>query len=91
MFGVDGFNADDSAALKNQGSYRRIPQSIRVQVNREFEEFVSGHVLAKQSFAFETTLRTDITFKQAAEAKAQGFTTALKYIAAGGLDQHLDD
>ena len=39
-FGVEYFNADDRAAALNPGSYLRIPQTIRRQVNGMFEAFV---------------------------------------------------
>ena len=58
------FNADDRAAQLNGGSYQGIPSSIRAAANQEFEQFVIANVHAKQSFALETTLRSDISFKQ---------------------------
>jgi predicted ABC-type ATPase len=54
-FGVDFFNADDCAAQLNRGSYRGIPQSIRGQVNRQFESFVNGCIGRRASFALETS------------------------------------
>ncbi len=89
-FGVSAFNADDRAAVLNQGSYQGIPPSIRSQVNREFETFVREQIDAGNDFAIETTLRTDVTILQAAEAKAHGFTVAMKYLAMGTLQDHLE-
>ena len=89
-FGFDFFNADDRAASLNEGSYRGIPPSIRAQVNKEFEAFVEEHIRASKSFAFETTLRTEITLKQAVDAQRQGFSVGMKYLAMGSLQQHLE-
>lgn len=69
-FGVDFFNADDRAAQLNRGSYREIPLQLRAQVGRELEEFIEGHIASSTTFAFETTLRTEVTFAQAGRAKA---------------------
>jgi predicted ABC-type ATPase len=57
--GVDFFNADDRAAELNGGSYQNIPEHIRSQVNKKFEAFVLDHVQRGESFALETTLRSD--------------------------------
>ena len=89
-FGVDSFNADDRSAALNNGSYREISPSIRAAVNREFELFVEDHIRARSSFAFETTLRTEITLHQAALARSEGFTVVLNYVAMGSLDDHLE-
>ncbi|HEY3741283.1 MAG TPA: hypothetical protein VGL53_15640 [Bryobacteraceae bacterium] len=89
-FGVEAFNADDRAAYLNNGSYRGIPPSVRSAVNKEFEAFVEDHIGALRSFAFETTLRTDVTLRQAALAKANGFTVAMNYLAMGSLEDHLE-
>lgn len=72
-FGVDSFNADDRAAELNAGSYQGITTSIRARVNKEFEEFVMNHIEDRRSFCLETTLRTNITFKQSQIAKEAGF------------------
>src|SRR5579872_1411192 len=77
--GIESFNADDRAAQLNGGSYHAIPQSVRDQVNREFESFVTEHIRGRVSFALETTLRSDITFKQSAHAKAAGFEVIMHY------------
>ena len=89
-FGVEFFNADDRAAELNAGSYRGIPPTVRAKVNSEFEAFVAENIRKKNSFAFETTLRTDITLRQAADAKRSGFTVAMKYLAMGRLQDHLE-
>jgi len=72
-FGVDLFNADDHAAQLNHGSYRGIPQSIRDRVSGLFESFVNDCIGRRASFALETTLRSSITFDQAATARRKGF------------------
>lgn len=89
-FGVEHFNADDRAAALNDGSYRGIPAEIRTRVNREFEAFVNEHIRARKSFAFETTLRTAITLRQAEEAKRQGYSVVMNYVALGSMSDHLE-
>ena len=88
-FEVEFFNADDRAAMLNAGSYRAITPAVRAQVNGLFEAFVNENIRAKKSFAFETTLRTDITLRQAADAQRSGFTVTMKYLAMGSLQDHL--
>ena len=88
-FGVDSFNADDRSAQLNNGSYQGIPLEIRAIVNKEFEAFVEDHIRNHKSFAIETTLRSDITFRQAAQARAEGFEIQMRYIALNGFAQNL--
>ena len=88
-FGVDSFNADDRSAQLNNGSYQGIPLEIRVIVNKEFEAFVEDHIRNHKSFAIETTLRSDITFRQAGQARAEGFEIQMRYIALNGFAQNL--
>lgn len=87
-FGVAGFNADDRAAELNGGSYVRIPQQIRAVVNRE--AFVLGCIERRTSFAIETTLRSAVTFDQAALAKAAGFITEMRYLALRDCAMHVE-
>ena len=88
-FGVDSFNADDRSAQLNNGSYQGIPLEIRAIVNKEFEAFVEDHIRSHKSFAVETTLRSDITFRQADHARAEGFEIQMRYIALNGFAQNL--
>jgi len=88
-FGVDFFNADDRAAL-NQGSYLNIPRAIRGQVSRLFEAFVEDHIERRVSCAFETTLRSGITFEQAAAAHIAGFAIEMRYLALQTFEKHLE-
>ncbi|HEY9793555.1 MAG TPA: AAA family ATPase [Candidatus Obscuribacterales bacterium] len=88
-FGLDGFNADDRAAALNGGSYENISLDIRAHVGKEFEDFVADHIKAQKSFAIETTLRTDITFRQAQLAKKAGFQIEMMYVTAGDFDSCL--
>jgi predicted ABC-type ATPase len=88
-FGVDSFNADDRSAQLNNGSYQGIPLEIRVIVNKEFEAFVEDHIRNHKSFAIETTLRSDITFRQVDQARAEGFEIQMRYIALNGFAQNL--
>lgn len=89
-FGVSFFNADDRAAELNGGSYVGIPKHIRIAVNREFEAFVLTCIERRASFAIETTLRSVVTFEQAALAKAAGFTTEMRYLALRDFARHLE-
>ena len=88
--GLDFFNADDRAAQLNGNSYRAIPLAIRAQVNAEFEAFISSHIRERKSFAFETTLRSGITFDQAAHAKANGFSVSMDSIALDDVTNNLE-
>ena len=62
---------------------------IRQQVNKEFEAFIWNQINSKASFALETTLRSNVTFDQAAAARAAGFTVEMRYLALGNFGQHL--
>jgi len=85
-FGLDYFNADDRAAELNGGSYQDISPAIRNVVNKEYEQFVLKHIQSNKSFAIETTLRTEITFRQALEARQAGFQIEMIYLTAGDLN-----
>jgi predicted ABC-type ATPase len=89
-FGVDFFNADDRAAALNQGSYLAIPRLVRHEANRMFEAFVQEHIERRVSCAFETTLRSAITFDQVALAQRAGFIIEMRYLALGAFDLHLE-
>src|SRR5271165_500105 len=89
-FGVDFFNADDQAAVLNGGSYLDIPREIRNRVNLMFEAFVLDHIRRQASCAFETTLRSSITFEQSAMAKRAGFRTEMRYLALRDFSVHLE-
>ena len=88
-FGIDSFNADDRAAQLNNGSYQGITMEIRAVVNREFERFVEDHIRERESFAIETTLRSDVTFRQADQARAHGFEIHMRYLALSDFGQNL--
>jgi predicted ABC-type ATPase len=89
-FGVDFFNADDHAAALNQGSYMGIPATIRTDVNRLFEAFVMEHISERLSLAFETTLRSGITFDQAALARRAGFSVEMRFVGLRTFAMHLE-
>lgn len=89
-FGVDFFNADDRAAALNQGSYVEIPQGIRDQVHRLFEASILDHIARRASLAFETTLRSEIIFDQAALARRAGFGVEMRYIALRTFAMHVE-
>lgn len=74
--GIDYFNADFFASQLNSGSDLNIPDSVRGVANQEFEQFVQHHIDDHATFAIETTLRSDVTFRQAEEARKAGFETA---------------
>jgi predicted ABC-type ATPase len=84
------FNADDRAAELNGGSYRAIPPIVRQQVNHEFETFVRDNIATDQSFALETTLRSNVTFEQAKLAKSVGFDVFMSYVALDAFERHLE-
>lgn len=88
-FGVDYFNADDHAAERNAGSYHAISQTIRDSVNLEFAAFINDHIHTGKSFAVETTLRSNIALKQAADAHDAGFLTEMFYIATEDVSINL--
>jgi predicted ABC-type ATPase len=88
-FGIASFNADDRAAELNGGSYQNITPTIRERVNKEFEDFVSAQIQARESFAIETTLRSNITFQQAQSAKSAGFDVQMLYLCAGDFESCL--
>lgn len=88
-FGVAYFNADNRAAELNSGSLRKISNDIRAQVNVEFERWILDHIGANESFAFETTLRSPITFQQSRRAHERGFSTSMHYIAAGSVEESI--
>jgi len=58
-------------------------------VGKELERFIADHIRGRSSFAFETTLRTDITFLQANEARANGFLTVLLYVALDDVELNI--
>jgi len=87
--GLDSFNADDRAAELNGGSYQSISPEIRAQVRRQLEKFIADHIHDRRSFAYETTLRTAITFTQADEARANGFLTVLLYVALDDVELNI--
>lgn len=88
-FCVDFFNADDEAAKRNTGSYHAIPQPLRDAVNMDFAAFIAEHIRIRESFAVETTLRTDISLKQAAAARHAGFRVEMSYIATSNISINL--
>ena len=83
----DFFNADDRAAQLNGGSYRNISPEIRAITNREFEQFIASHTRDRKDFAFETTLRSTITFEQA--ARDQGFEVSMRFVALRNAEMHI--
>ena len=89
-FGVDFFNADDRAAALNDGSYLNIPRNVRSHVNTRFESFVLDHIARRSSCAFETTLRSGITFDQAARARKAGFLMEMRYVVLRDFSSHLE-
>jgi predicted ABC-type ATPase len=89
-FGIDFCNADDTAAALNRGSYIGIPPSVRRGVNTLFESFVLDHIEHRMSCAFETTLRSDITFAQVAPAKQAGFYTEMRFVVLRDFALHLE-
>jgi len=87
--GIDYFNADERARDLNGGSGRNISPEIRAIVNKELERFIADHIQRKESFSFETTLRTTITFEQARRAKAEGFEATMEYVALNSAEESI--
>jgi len=87
--GIDAFNADDRAAELNGGSYQSITPEMRIRAGKQLERFIADHIRDGRSLAFETTLRTDITFRQANEARANGFLTVLLYVALDAVELNI--
>jgi len=50
---------------------------------------VLDHIERRVSFAFETTLRSEITFNQADLARGVGFVAEMRYIALHTFGMHL--
>lgn len=88
-FGVDWFNADDRAAELNSGSFRKISNQIRTQVNVEFHEWILDHITSHKSLALETTLRSRITFDQARLAHDHGFWTSMHFLLARNVEESI--
>jgi predicted ABC-type ATPase len=88
-FGVDWFNADDRAAELNSGSFRKISNEIRAQVNLEFQQWILDHIASHKSLALETTLRGPITFDQARLAHDHGFWTSMHFLLAGSVEESI--
>lgn len=72
------------------GSYRGIPRPLRLQVNRLVEAFIADHIERRVSCAFETTLRSGITFEQAAAARAAGFVVERRYLVLQTFEMHVE-
>src|SRR5580658_2623063 len=89
QLGIDWFNADDRAAELNAGSYHKISPAVRQTVGRELEQFILSHIEARRDLAFETTLRSAITFEQTKLAHANGFRITMVYVAAGPVEEHI--
>ncbi len=88
-YGYDWFNADNRAAELNSGSFRKIPKEIRTQVNLEFQEWILDHIRDGKSFALETTLRSEVTFKHACLARSHDFWTLMEYVTAGSVEESI--
>jgi predicted ABC-type ATPase len=84
------FNADERARELNQGSGHKISPEIRAIVNQELETFIVSHIHDRLSFAYETTLRTTITYEQARLAKAHGFQTSMEYVALASVEESIN-
>jgi hypothetical protein len=59
-------------------------------VNLDFRNFIADHIRLRESFAVETTLRSDVAIKQAKEAKDAGFRTEMYYIATENISINLE-
>jgi predicted ABC-type ATPase len=84
-----GFNVDHRCAELNGGSFHGIPPRIRAQAGAECEAFVFACIQARQSFAVETTLRTQVSLQQARLAKRAGFSTELIFISTDDIEENI--
>ncbi len=89
LSGFAFFNIDDRAAELNGHSYRDIPTDVRLRAQQECREFIEGSISAQRSFAVETTLRDGAANRQAAQARANGFTTWMVYVATGDAGENV--
>lgn len=87
--GLAYFNVDDRCAELQGGSYRHIPPEIRAQAQQECRDFVEACTRELQSFAIETTLRTDIAIQQAKRAKAAGFRLEMVFVATDDVNENI--
>ncbi len=87
-FGVDAFNIDDRCA-QILGSYRAIPRDVRRAVAKECERFVLDHIMRRESFAVETTLRTTAAIGQAELARKNGFATLMRFVATDSIAENV--
>ena len=88
--GVDYFNIDERVKELNGGLSQLIPQEYRDQANRELREFADRHIAAKQSFAFETTLRSDFAIRISIGARQAGFDSELHYVAPSSVEVNIE-
>jgi predicted ABC-type ATPase len=87
-FGIDSFNIDDRCA-QIVGSYHAISRDVRRAVARECERFVLDHVERGESFAVETTLRTNAAIEQARLGRQRGFATVLRFVATDAIAENV--
>jgi predicted ABC-type ATPase len=66
------------------------PRALRDQANSLFEAFILDHINRGVSCAFETTLRSEITFDQAELARRAGFTVEMRYLSLKTFEMHLE-
>lgn len=95
MAGLDPFSNDDYCAHLNairlgraEPVYTGITPELRQQGGAVMQAFIEGHIAARKSFAFETTLR-ELTFEQARRARANGFRVEMIFVAAGPVEVHI--
>lgn len=88
-YGYASFNVDDRCRDLH-GTYVSVPPSVRAQAQQECEAFVTSQIAARSSLAVETTLRTDIAIRQAAEAKKAGFLTQMIYVATDDVEVNVE-
>lgn len=87
--GIAHFNVDDRCAELNAGSYQRIPAEVRRRAQGECEGLVERCTSEGQSFAVETTLRTDVAIQQAIRAKAAGFRLEMIFVATENVAENV--
>lgn len=79
--GYECFNIDDHRRSLNDGSSRKIPDSIRRQAAADYQAFIEGHIRDRASFSIEVTLAKEITLQQTRLAQRAGYRVQLTFVA----------
>jgi predicted ABC-type ATPase len=89
-FGTDFFSVDDRCAELNGGLFTGIGPELRARIGAECRDFIEQHIADRVSFAVETTLRTDVSIRQAEAANAAGFKAILFVLATDDVRVNIE-